>query len=263
MTKQGKIAVLTNFREEGVELIEGARSRGEIPSAYLTVPPDRDESPEQFAYRLIEEDGVHGVGGFSLAFGQLKRLAREGEEAGVLNFVSNRTPNVQGLKHSPRRGTWGLSNSHYGDRAWPKVVDGERLLGEVVQADTEGEQELDELIEKCFEVLSTDTLPKKDPDEEFQIYVRQLRHSIFIPAVGGDESGPKISADLLAAAREQTPMSKATSGVYGTQRQTVILVDRLGKATFVERTLYDGEANAVAETERDRRFDFDIEGWQD
>ncbi|KAK4910261.1 hypothetical protein LTR28_000064, partial [Elasticomyces elasticus] len=69
ITKQGRIAVLTNFREEDQGNISAEKSRGGIPNALLTLPPDSDETIEQFARRLIEE-GVADVGGFSLAFGR-------------------------------------------------------------------------------------------------------------------------------------------------------------------------------------------------
>ena len=54
---------------------------------------------------------------------------------------------------------------------------------------------------------------------------------------------------------------KGLSGVYGTQKQTVVLVDHQGRVTFVERSLYDTDAQPIDETERDKWFDFDIESW--
>ncbi|TKA39155.1 hypothetical protein B0A49_13227, partial [Cryomyces minteri] len=65
ITKQGRVAVLTNFREEG-QNPSGVRSRGGIVNAFLTTPPDSQETTEQFAKRLVEEEGVKDVGGFSL-----------------------------------------------------------------------------------------------------------------------------------------------------------------------------------------------------
>ena len=49
---------------------------------------------------------------------------------------------------------------------------------------------------------------------------------------------------------------------YGTQKQTVILMDRARHVTFVERTLYDGLGNALTAAEvkaGERRFEFDID----
>ena len=59
ITRQGRIAVLTNFREEG-EIVLSKRSRGELPKMFLEVPPDSSEAPEQFARRLVERGGTRG-----------------------------------------------------------------------------------------------------------------------------------------------------------------------------------------------------------
>jgi uncharacterized protein with NRDE domain len=47
--------------------------------------------------------------------------------------------------------------------------------------------------------------------------------------------------------------------VYGTQKQSVVLVDKEGKVTFFERTLYDQLGKAIAKGEGDRTFEFEIE----
>src|ERR1700753_1422475 len=72
ITQQGRIAILTNFREDGDEHRNMAKSRGAIVNAYLANPPEKNESPQGFAKRLIEDVGVGGVGGFSLIFGELQ-----------------------------------------------------------------------------------------------------------------------------------------------------------------------------------------------
>ena len=88
-----------------------------------------------------------------------------------------------------------------------------------------------------------------------------MRNSIFIPRVGG--SGVENeSSDGMKSADDQRPSTQAGvevqggAGGYGTQKQTVVLVDRSGKVTFVERTLYD--ENALA-TESERKFEYQIE----
>jgi uncharacterized protein with NRDE domain len=53
----------------------------------------------------------------------------------------------------------------------------------------------------------------------------------------------------------------ATSGCYGTQKNIVVLVDKEGKAYYLERTLYDGNAKAIEVGKGDREFEFQIEGW--
>jgi uncharacterized protein with NRDE domain len=258
ITKQGRLAVLTNFKEDGVEAIQGARSRGELPKMFLGVPPESDESPEDFAQRLVEGEGVSGVGGFSLVFCQLRKSERSGGDApGRIGIVSNRMKAAKEVKWS-EMGTWGLSNSHYGDRTWPKVVRGEDLLDHAVKRDIQDEEAF---LERCFGILSTDTLPKRKAGQQWTAMVKELRNSVFIPRLGDEEEEKHTTADEIAAARkEDKKQVTGNSGAYGTQKQTVILVSHEGKVTFVERTLYDGDGKRVAQ-EGDTRIEFEIEGW--
>ena len=62
---------------------------------------------------------------------------------------------------------------------------------------------------------------------------------------------------------ESRPGAPAGESAYGTQKQTVVLVDRMGRATFIERTLYDGEGRRVLDKrDADCRYDFQIEDWE-
>jgi len=260
ITRQGRIAVLTNFREEGTDP-SGLKSRGGIVNAFLTLPPDSTETTPSFATRLVEEVGVADVGGFSLAFGQLRRRSTG------LAIVSNRT------RDADRDLVWiatrpgevhGLSNSHYGDLSWPKVVHGEQFVKQLVHAHVaRGGTDRDDLVERLFDVLSLDTLPKRHEGEGWTAFVRQLRNSIFIPRVGGEEGAVKKPADEMAAARDGDQKVDETGAVYATQKQTVILVDTEGHVTFVERTKFDAHAREMTEPENMRRFEFDIEGWNE
>ncbi|KAK4992714.1 hypothetical protein LTR66_006203 [Elasticomyces elasticus] len=274
ITKQGRIAVLTNFREEDQGNISAEKSRGGIPNALLTLPPDSDETTEQFAKRLIEE-GVADVGGFSLAFGRVRKPEKGRWEG--LAIVSNRTPNVEDMTHvatAPNQ-TVGLSNSLFGDSTWPKVVHGERLLEEVIHSSVLRDDAQEKLVEHFFDILSLDTLPKQQVGEEWTTFVGQLRRSIFVPAVGGKEV-ETTPADKLAAAEEDeevlvqerrverdTAEAESGAGKYGTQKQTVILVSTAGHVTYIERTLYGDGGRPVGNSERDKKYEFDIEGWDD
>ncbi|GAB7339138.1 hypothetical protein MBLNU457_5809t1 [Dothideomycetes sp. NU457] len=253
ITRHGRLAVLTNYREQGADY-SGLKSRGGIVNAFLTLPPGSSETSEGFAERLVEE-GVGDVGGFSLVFGTLRR----GDVA--LGVLSNRTTEVGRMKWlmTGRGETVGLSNSFFGDRSWPKVVMGERMLEEMVMESVEAEESKEDLIERGLRLLSTDTLPKRKEGESFETYIGQLRHSIFIPRIGGD--GPeKKPADEVAAAETQTSAS-SIQGKYATQKQTVVLVDHEGHVTFVERTTFDEHGHEVPESQAKERFEFDIEGW--
>jgi len=264
ISRQGRIAILTNFREEG-QIIEGARSRGEIPLAYLTLNSDSPEPPDQFAQRLLEEEGVNGVGGFSLIFGQLKKPS-SGGNIGPLGILSNRTPNADdvvwlfGEQDKAPGHTVALSNSHYGDRGWPKVVRGEELVDIAIQTSVDRQETTEILIERFFEVLSTDTLPTRKAGQDWELYAWELRNSILIPPIGESKIELHKPADEVAAADDDSKLN--TSGrAYGTQKQTVVLVDWQGKVIVVERTLFDNDTKAIDLEQRDRRFEFEIEGW--
>lgn len=255
---------MTNFREEG-EIVVGKRSRGELPKLFLGVPPESKQSTEEFAAQLLEGQGVQGVGGFSLVFGQLRarHVAPAGSaKTGTLAVVSNRTQNAKEVVWL-NEDIFGLSNSHFGDRTWPKVVQGEALLDQATKKDADRHGTEEELIERCFSILSTDTLPKWQDGDDMQSFVKELRNSIFIPKIGGSKlSAEGPHADEIAAADEKKEVN-VTSGLYGTQKQTVILVDHDGKVTFVERTLYKGsEADVLSEADRDTKYTFDIEDWR-
>ena len=265
ITRDGRIANLTNFRDEDVEVALD-RSRGALPLAYVTPPTEQQDDDEAFVRRLVDDLDIQSVGGFTLLFGRFRK-PKDGRVPG-LAVVSNRTSSTEEVKRLCTKigDIDGLSNSHYGDRTWPKVVYGEELLKEAMQHPEDDENAI---ISRLFAVLSTDTLPKPRPGEPFQTFTRQLRHSIFIPPVGGEEAEQKAADKLASANGYQAPDNKADdvkvgSGVYGTQRQSVILVNHEGKVTFVERALYDGPGGQrVPEQERHRRFDFYIEGWSD
>lgn len=254
------MAVLTNYREENDAIVIGARSRGLIPNAWLKSKPEEQETAEQFARRMIEEDGVKGVGGFSLCYGFVQDVVNKGKG---LAIISNRTPDVQGvirlLKESGE--TQALSNAAYGDRSWPKVVNGESWTTDAIQQSIAANETRDQLVDRLLAVLSKDTMPRQKENEEWDMYLNQLRHSILVPAIGRDHLDEhNMPAHEVGDVVKQKALD-ATSGCYGTQKSIVYLVDREGKAYYLERTLFDGDAKPVAKGEGDRVFEFQIEGW--
>ncbi|KAL9615319.1 MAG: hypothetical protein Q9167_000290 [Letrouitia subvulpina] len=260
ITRQGRIAVLTNFREEG-QVGQEARSRGALVNDFLTQDPKISITTEDYVSKLVEGEGVEGVGGFSLVCGKV------GEPLAV---VSNRAPNVKGIPWivESKGETVGLSNAAFGDDSWPKVNLGVALANEVLERAAQTNASKEELIEMGMKLLSTESLPKRKVGEGWESYVRELRNSILIPPIGGEGmDGEK--ADSIAAAtstqrihvdeKNTSEYQNGLSGYYGTQKQTVLLVTRTGRVTFVERTLYDERARRAPDAQRDRRFDFDIE----
>ncbi|KAJ4363270.1 hypothetical protein N0V95_001173 [Ascochyta clinopodiicola] len=260
LTRQGRIAVLTNYREENQAIVQGARSRGLIPNAWLKSAPTSSQTAEDFARQMIEEDGVEGVGGFSLCYGFVQDVVNRGTG---LVVVSNRTPNVDGVVHLLGRAdeTTALSNAAYGDRSWPKVVNGETWTAAAIQDSVEKNETRDQLVDRLLSVMSTDTMPRQKADEEWDMYLTQLRHSVFIPAIGREhlELHRMPSHEVGDVVKEKAP--DATSGCYGTGKQSVVLVDKQGQAFYLERTLFDSDAQPIARGKGDRVFEFQIEGW--
>ena len=152
--------------------------------------------------------------------------------------------------------TEGLSNAAFGNRSWPKVLDGEKLMKAAIRESVADQDTKAELIEKMMRLLSTDALPKRKEGQGWEAFVKELRMSIFIPKLGGDGMDG-MSADDVAAARSDQHV-QGLSGVYGTQKQTVLLVDHQGRVTFVERTLYDSDAQPIEASKRDRWYEFDV-----
>ena len=260
ITKAGRVAVLTNFREEG-QKHQGARSRGAMVNAFLTLSPENAQDTKTFVETLFEGEGVSGVGGFSLVCGKI------GEPLAV---ISNRTPDVKGTQWVANKSgeTIGLSNAAFGDRSWPKVVEGEQRLASLISESVDRKSTKSQLIEDMMHLLSLDTLPRRRKEEDWDNYIYQLRNSIFIPVLGGEEMD-STQVDAIASAdsiqqMRNVELSKSAgndvgiSGAYGTQKQTAILVDYQGHATFMERTLYNERGQKIPESDRDRVFEFNF-----
>lgn len=104
VTKTGRIAALTNFRDPSVPDADKI-SRGAIVRNFLA----SDMDPRQFMESLIPED----YAGFNLLAGDAKKLY----------YYNNIEPVVQRVDP----GIHGLSN-HFLDTPWPKVVKGNMYL---------------------------------------------------------------------------------------------------------------------------------------
>ena len=228
-------------------------------NAFLTQPIHSSNGTANFVQDLVEGDGLQGVGGFSLVCGEV------GEP---LAIISNRTPNVEEIVWIAKgKGeTIGLSNAIFGDRSWPKVIKGEALLSSAIRRDISEPRSQASFIEELFRILTEDALPRKSSDVSWDEYVHTMRTSIFIPmedeskaedlATGkGDQH---INVENVAKLAETT---SSRDSLYGTQKQTIVLVNRQGRVTLVERTLYDASGRTLVTTDRDRSFRFDIEGW--
>ena len=250
-------------------------------TAWLTGP--EEESTQDFVYRLLEGEGVKGVGGFSLVCGKFRQRKDSAGDLEPMAIISNRAGSPEDVPWiAEKRGeVYGLSNQTYDDPiTWPKVELGKQKLldavGDAIEADL-GEEEL---VDRLYAVLDTNTLPLQDEGQDFEEYLTELRHSIFIPAIG--RAAPSLKAEEIAAAKPlpnghatqmteewkeaerpemMTESGKAMSGVYGTQRETIILVDWQGHVVFRERSLYDAQGRPIERGSGDMKFEFQIEGW--
>ena len=206
---------------------------------------------------------MKGIGGFSLVCGQV---------GGPLAVISNRTPDVDSVEWilGEETATIGLSNALITDRTWTKVTKAERLLEEVIARDSASCQPTGSLIENLFAILSDNTLPCLNEQQDWASQVKELRNSIFIPAVGGESMSTQSAQDIAAAKASNkvsldspkagTVPSTKTSERYGTQKQTIVLVTKDKRLIFVERTLFDDEGQRVlSSTDNDRRFEFQVD----
>jgi len=248
-------------------------------SAWLTSPDD--ESTEHFVHRLLEGEGVKGVGGFSLVCGKLRKRKQEIDPLAIISNRSGSPDDVPWI--AEKRGeVYGLSNTCYDDPVtWPKVKMGKEKVMAVVEEVVQAGLGEEELVEKLFAVLDTDTLPPQG-DQDFEEFTYQLRKSIFIPSIGNRQTPKQISqADKIAAANpngvvngdnvdpeaaleeEETPdaITDGMTGIYGTQRQTILLVDWEGNVTYRERALWDDKGQPIERGKADMKFEFKVQGW--
>lgn len=261
--------MLTNYRDSSNAV--GLRSRGSIVNEFLEARVDGDgdgdgcddvDATKKYVEDLVCGGAAQQAGGFSLVCGTVK---------GPLAVVSNRVSATEGIAWiAQNKGeTVALSNTAFGDRSWSKIVKGEELMKEAIRASTKLEESEDQLIQRLLEVLATDTLPRLEEGKSMETYIDLLRQSIFVPAIGRAEQQPKREEDEVCGSavhekaevvssgqQDGNPDPSYLRGLYGTQKQTVVLVHESGRLKFFERTLYDDNAQAIPIGEGDRVFDF-------
>ncbi|KAL2266008.1 hypothetical protein VTJ83DRAFT_5360 [Remersonia thermophila] len=290
ITKGGNFAVLTNYREtnphDAAHPVRGVRSRGGMVTAWLRADPA--EPTADFVHRLLHDGSVKGVGGFSLVCGKLRRAPGPDRNIEPLAIISNRCDHPDEVPWiCGRRGAAvGLSNATFLTAAdeqagvgsvWPKIRDGRDMLRRAVAEETTE----DGLVAALFKILDDDRFP---PDHAMDVEegIHHVQDSIFIPAFGGEErqremrearrrgggeqqAGGRPAKDRVAGVPPPpgSPPVAFQAGLYGTQRQTVILVDWDGNVRYTERALYDRYGNSIPRGEADETFRFKIDGWEE
>lgn len=261
VTKDGKIAVLTNFRE-GVP-VPSAVSRGAIIKKFLTEDVGRTED---FVQNVVNTGVARDAGGFSLVCGRI------GEQLAVLSNRSEPDKPVPWIAGDVVQ-TVGLSNANFTDRTWEKVLDGERLTVDAINESLKLGESEEQLIERFLTILSTDTLPRNEDlaTGGLESYITELRRTILVPPLGR-KSRAGLEGDKLRAAYEPErvqvvdgadriePAVSGVDGIYATQKQSVVLIDKNMNVRFFERTLWDdrSERIEIGKGDVDVRFRLEI-----
>lgn len=251
VTSKGKIAVLLNYREQDQKMSK--ISRGLLPIEFLKSESLADKWHEELEELMkLEPVKLQEIGGFLLLYGNL--LTNKEGKLNPLYLMSNRGD--RGTVHSTDIGqeelhgdfatqtTFGLSNSLYYE-PWPKVEFGRKKVEEMVKSAVAEKYTEKDLVEACFEILSTDTYdPEIRKKGTFDEKLVELKNSIFIPP-------------LLTLYDSGLTLNGYTVGkYYGTRTQTVIAFHKSGTLHYYERDLYRGDSNKVEL--REQHYDFDI-----
>jgi len=201
LTRTGRIAAITNFREDELRNIN-APSRGLLVSNFSA----GKESPKSYLEH-IKTIG-HRYNGFNLIVG----------DGSGLFYYSNRGNNIK--KITP--GLYGISN-HLLNTPWPKVEEGKAAFEALVSSHSKINPE------DVFTLLEDKTYP---PDDQ-------------LPNTGVDLDWERTLSPIFV-----------TSDLYGTRSSSIILMERSGKITFLERT-FVSDASGSTEHET-RKFSFMI-----
>jgi uncharacterized protein with NRDE domain len=261
VTKQGKVAVLTNYREDSCAQAVGVHSRGRIVNSWLTSSPSEGQTTHSFVQEMVASPEAKQVGGFSLVCGRINE---------PLAIVSNRSSDMDQITWvaAEKNQTRGISNTSVDDRTWPKILIGENLMQRAIEDHVKAQEDEEILLQRLLGVLSTDTLPRLPEGTNVDTYIPHLRKSIFVPVIGAEDDINRTAEDVAAAGVEDEMKQPQTigpldqnysTGLYGTQRQTIILARPDGRIRYFERTLYDNDAKAVPVGQGDRSFEFHVE----
>lgn len=261
VTAKGKLAVLTNFRED-VTPPPTAVSRGEIIKKFLT----EEWTTEDFVREAVNTGVAKNAGGFSLVCGRI------GEQLAVISNRARDGSEVPWICGDVVQ-TVGLSNTHFGDRTWPKVLDGEAGLLRVIRENIRNEENEEDFIKALQQLLSDDALTRTGitAEDGLDTHVLQLRNTIMVPPLGRKDISGMPADEVAGARKEETAKLLRTrediqhtkqlgvSGIYATQKQTVVLFHHDGMVRFVEKTLFNDDCEPITGEEGICDYMFQIE----
>jgi uncharacterized protein with NRDE domain len=170
VTKAGRIAAITNYREPGFHRFD-APSRGKVVTDFLL----GGETPGEYLRRLEQE--ANRYNGFSLVLG----------DPGRLFYFSNRNEHPREL--GP--GLYGLSNRLL-DSPWPKVEKGKKALADILSRSGE------DLAGALFRMLADRKHPADGalPDTGVGLEWERILSPLFITSpVYGTRSSTVLLAD--------------------------------------------------------------------
>lgn len=215
ITKEGRFAALTNFRETN---FRGTTSRGVLVRDFLLSSDSVQESIEHVKNQQDQ------YGGFSITFFDFGKDPTE-----MMYFTNRDNQPIQSIESGV---VYGLSNSSLAD-PWPKVHRGKDLFSEALKQHSEGKSEED-LIEALFDMLHT-SKPFHDEEDLTEVF-KDLKETICVP-------------------KFDFPFEGIKEPEYATRTSTVVLIDYDGNVSFIERDWYDenlvpykhGEFNDIVE----------------
>jgi uncharacterized protein with NRDE domain len=167
ITKTGKLAVITNYRNMG-SIKKDAPTRGKLVTDFLL----NKIAAERYSDILIKTGNIYN--GYNLIYGEIDNLY----------YFSNLKDKASKL--SP--GIYGLSN-HLLDTPWPKVVKSKREFSKILEEETPSKYELFEIL-LDNEIFADEELPDTGLPRDLEKMVSPIFTST-------DEYGTRSSSVIL------------------------------------------------------------------
>ncbi|KAK6532198.1 hypothetical protein TWF281_006394 [Arthrobotrys megalospora] len=261
ITRSGRFAGLTNIRETSSIAAVGTASRGAVVSSFLT---SSDSTCQSWTGLGSKGSGasldIGQVGGFSMLCGQFSRDHQNRVQIDTFGVISNRAEeqihdSKRDILDPTKAETYGLSNSAF-TNPWPKVVNGKRLLSELVDDIQHDRLSHRGISQRAFGILTSDSLSTEEAWKNGNNKLDLLKQSVFIPMF--ETNNLSKSGDETTADQEQHQEQSGLYSLYGTQKQTVIIVHESGTVRYKERTLFDWLQGLTVDDIVDINFDLDL-----